>query len=49
MIMVTLQDVLHVLEQKTFIDIRVRMAKILLKQIIQQEKANERTDTAQES
>lgn len=42
--MVTPQDVLHVLEQKSPIDIRVRMAKVLLKELIkQQEKANEAT------
>jgi hypothetical protein len=47
MVMVTLQDVLHVLEQKSFIDIRVKMAKVLIKEMIkQQEKANEATDTA---
>ena len=46
--MVTPQDVLHVLEQKdTLIDVRVRMAKVLLNQMIkQQEKENEATNPA---
>ena len=35
--MVKLEDVLQVLEQKGFIDIRVRMAKILLKEMIKGE------------
>jgi hypothetical protein len=35
---VSLQDVLNVLEQKSPIDIRVRMAKVLLKEMIKQEK-----------
>ena len=43
--MVTPQDVLHVLEQKSPIDIRVRMARVLLNELIkQQEKANETTN-----
>ena len=42
--MVRLEDVLQVLEQKSPIDIRVRMAKVLLKEMIeQQEKQNENT------
>ena len=41
--MVTAKDVLHVLEQKGPIDVRVRMAKILLEELIKQEKANEPT------
>jgi len=43
--MVTLEDVLHVLEQKDFIDVRVRMAKILLKEMIEQKgEVNEDTN-----
>ena len=42
--MVTAKDVLHVLQQKDSpIDIRVRMAKVLLEELIRQEKANETT------
>jgi hypothetical protein len=43
--MVKLEDVLQVLEQDGPIDIRVRMAKVLLKEMIeQQEKQNEDTN-----
>ena len=35
--MVTLKDVLFVLEQDSLIDIRVRMAKVLLQEMIKQQ------------
>lgn len=42
----TAQDVLNVLNQKTFIDIRVRMAKVLLKDMIAQGKRSAPQDAA---
>jgi hypothetical protein len=43
--MVKLEDVLQVLEQDGPIDIRVRMAKVLLKEMIEQQgKQNEDTN-----
>jgi len=44
--MVTVEDVLLVLEQDGSIDIRVRMAKTLLKEMIKQQgESNEATNT----
>lgn len=47
--MVTLEDVLFVLEQDANIDIRVRMAKVLLREMLQQEKENETTIPTKEN
>jgi hypothetical protein len=47
--MVILEDVLFVLEQKGNIDMRVRMAKILIREMLKQEKENETTITTKEN